>query len=59
VVVAEESLRPPGGIRLDADGMPILTPEQEAELAEALAEADRGEGIPWEVVLADLRRKYP
>jgi predicted transcriptional regulator len=30
------------------------TPEQLAELDEAIAEADRGEGIPWETVRAEL-----
>ena len=32
-----------------------LTAEQMAELDEAIAEADRGEGIPAEHVLAELR----
>lgn len=32
-----------------------LTPEQLAELDEAIAEADRGEGVPAEVVLRELR----
>lgn len=31
-----------------------VTPEQLAELDEAIAEADRGEGIPWETVRAEL-----
>lgn len=35
----------------NADG---VTPEQLAELDEAIAEADRGEGIPWETVRAEL-----
>ncbi|HEX4421940.1 MAG TPA: hypothetical protein VH165_28705 [Kofleriaceae bacterium] len=30
------------------------TSEQLAELDEAMAEADRGEGIPWEAVRAEL-----
>jgi hypothetical protein len=32
-----------------------MTPEQEAELEAALDEADRGEGIPAEQVLRELR----
>lgn len=31
-----------------------LTPEQLAELDEAIAEADRGAGLPWETVRAEL-----
>ena len=30
------------------------TPEQLAELDEAIAEADRDEGIPWKTVRAEL-----
>jgi hypothetical protein len=30
----------------------------EADLDLAIAEADRGEGIPWEVVREQIRRKY-
>ncbi len=41
-------------IELDANGAVIMTPELEADLAAAEAEADRGEGIPWEVVRAQL-----
>jgi hypothetical protein len=37
------------------DGGPELTPEMEAELDEAIASLDRGEGIPLEQVLAELR----
>jgi hypothetical protein len=33
-----------------------LTPAMEAELDEAIAQADRGEGIPAEQVLARLQR---
>jgi predicted transcriptional regulator len=33
-----------------------LTPEQLAELDAAIAEADRGEGVPWETVRAELLR---
>lgn len=32
-----------------------LTPEQEAEMEESIAELDRGEGIPAEEVLRQLR----
>jgi hypothetical protein len=31
-----------------------VTSEQLAELDEAIAEADRGEGLPWETVRARL-----
>jgi hypothetical protein len=34
-----------------------VTEEEEAAIAEAKAEIDRGEGIPWEVVEARLFRK--
>lgn len=47
----------------DEDGVPtvvrhtyLMTPEEEAEDAEAEAEFERGEGIPGDVVLARLRR---
>ncbi len=30
------------------------TPEQLADLDEAIAEADRGEGVPWATVRAEL-----
>lgn len=33
-----------------------LTPEEEAELAEAEAALDRGEGVPWDEVRAELYR---
>jgi hypothetical protein len=36
------------------DNADEVTPEQLAELDEAIAEADRGEGIPWETVRAEL-----
>ena len=42
-------------VELDEHGDIVMTPELEAELAAAEAEADRGEGIPWEVVLERLR----
>jgi len=32
-----------------------LTPEQEAEIEESIAELDRGEGIPAEEVLREVR----
>ena len=32
-----------------------LTPEMEAELEESIAEADRGEGVPAEQVLREIR----
>lgn len=61
VIVAEDIDLPEGAtvtVVLDedtandnADG---VTPDQLAELDEAIAEADRGEGIPWETVRAEL-----
>jgi len=61
VIVAEDVDLPEGAtvtVMLDedtandnADG---VTPEQLAELDEAIAEADRGEGIPWETIRAEL-----
>ena len=61
VIVAEDVDLPEGAtvtVVLDedtandnADG---VTPEQLAALDEAIAEADRGEGIPWETVRAEL-----
>jgi hypothetical protein len=59
VIVEEQALRMPGGVKLDADGMPIWTAEDLAELDEAEAEADRGEGIPWEQVRAELWPEPP
>jgi hypothetical protein len=37
-----------------ADAADDGTPDQLAELDEAIAEADRDEGIPWETVRAEL-----
>lgn len=34
-----------------------LTPEEDAELDEAEASLDRGDGIPWEQVRAGLQRE--
>ena len=34
-----------------------LTAEEEAELEAAIAEADRGEGVRWEIVREQLRRR--
>lgn len=42
-------------VDVEHDGGPELTPEMEAELDEAIAQADRGEGVPLEQVLAELR----
>lgn len=39
----------------EADSGPELTPAQRQELAQALAEADRGEGIDGWQLLAELR----
>ena len=41
----------------DEDGGFDLTPEQEAELLLSIAEADRGETVPAEEVLANLARR--
>jgi hypothetical protein len=55
VLVDEEQLRMPGpSVEIDENGDLVMTPELEAELAEAEAEGDRGEGIPWEQVRAEL-----
>lgn len=45
-------------IAKDDDGSFELTPEQEAELLLSLAEADRGETISAEEVLAKLARRH-
>ena len=42
----------------DDDGGFTLTPEEEAELLLSIAEADRGETIPAEEVLAKLARRH-
>jgi hypothetical protein len=42
----------------DDDGSFGLTPEQEAELALSIAEADRGETVSAEEVLAKLARRH-
>jgi hypothetical protein len=39
-----------------ADEYADLTPAEEAELETAIAQMDRGEGVPWETVFAELRR---
>lgn len=41
-------------LEFDVNGDLIMTPELEADLAAAEAEGDRGEGIPWEVVRAEI-----
>ena len=38
-----------------ADGNAELTADHEAELEAAIAAADRGEGVPWEIVRNELR----
>ncbi len=58
VLVDSADLCMPGPyLQLDANGDVIMTPELEEELLAAEAEADRGEGIPWEQVQAELRSK--
>ncbi len=42
----------------DDDGVFDLTPEQEAELLLSIAEADRGDTVPAEEVLAKLARRH-
>jgi hypothetical protein len=60
VIVAQDVELPEGAVVtvvLDEDTANDnveATPEQLAELDEAIAEADRGEGIPWEAVRAEL-----
>ena len=61
VIVAEDVDLPEGAtvtVVLDEDtandNADEVTAEQLAELDEAIAEADRGEGIPWETVRAEL-----
>jgi hypothetical protein len=41
-------------VDLDKNGDVIMTPELQADLDASIAESDRGEGIPWEVVRAEL-----
>ncbi|HVG87232.1 MAG TPA: hypothetical protein VM820_22105 [Vicinamibacterales bacterium] len=41
-----------------ADDYAELTPEEEAELEASIAEADRGEGVDWQVLRAELRRGH-
>jgi hypothetical protein len=61
IIVADDVDLPEGAtvtVVLDEDTVndnaDEVTPEQLAELNEAIAEADRGEGIPWETVRAEL-----
>jgi hypothetical protein len=42
----------------DDEGSVLLTPEEEAELLLAIAEADRGEMVSAEEVLAKLARRH-
>lgn len=43
----------------DDEGGFALTPEQEAELLLSIAEADGGDMVPAEEVLARLARRFP
>lgn len=61
VIVAEDIDLPEGAtvtVVVDDDtandNADDLTAEQLAELDEAIAEADRGEGVPWQTVRAEL-----
>jgi predicted transcriptional regulator len=50
-----EKKRPDDAIEVEAEVF-ALTPEEEAEMAESIREADRGHFITAEEVLARLRR---
>ena len=39
----------------DGEGDEELTPEQEAEIEESIAELERGEGVPFDEVLQEVR----
>lgn len=61
VIVAEDVDLPEGAtvtVVVDdpEDDYAELTAEEAAELEAAIAEADRGEGVPWEIVHDQLRR---
>ena len=65
VIVPDDDVVLPEGARVvfvvndtDADDSFELTPEQEAELDLALAEADREEGVPAAEFLASLQREH-
>ena len=65
VIVADDIVLPEGAtvtIVLDDDPAnddDSATPEQLEELDDAIAQADRGEGMPWESVRAELRQRQP
>jgi hypothetical protein len=59
ITVNERDLPPGPYILIDEHGEIIMTPELEADLEEARAQADRGEGTPWEVVRERLFRSRP
>ena len=63
VIVADDVELPEGAmvtVMVDdpADDYAELTAEEEAELEAAVAAADRGEGVPWETVRAELQRSH-
>ena len=58
VTVSVEDRDEDCGYELDARGRLIMTPELEASIAAGEAEADRGEGIPWRDVIAEIRRRH-
>ena len=65
VIVADDIVLPEGAtvtIVLDDDPAnddDSATPEQLEELDDAIAQADRGEGMPWESVRAELGQRQP
>jgi predicted DNA-binding antitoxin AbrB/MazE fold protein len=62
VIVAEDVDLPEGAtvtvvVNGPEDDYAELTAEEAAELEAAIAEADRGEGVPWELVRDELCRR--
>lgn len=55
ILVDEKDYSPVPIVYLDDNGNMIITPEHEAELVAAEEELDRGEGVPWEVLRAELQ----
>ncbi len=57
VTVVVDEARSSARYQLDEHGELMMTPELEASIAAGDAEADRGEGIPWRDMIAELRRR--